>query len=411
MRPCLRAGLVAFICACVTPLSLFADSAAVLPFANVSAASVPNASNLDWIGQSVAETIRETLGARGLITLDRETVEDAYRRLQLRPLAEVTQGSVLKIGETLAAEQMIHGSFAFTPAPPGPPASSKGSLRIQARISDRRRFRESPEMVETGPIEDLATLETHLAWRALAFLAPAQAPKEDEFRSLRPPVHLDALESYIRGLLAHDPDQQEKFFNQALRLDPDFSHPALELGKLRYERKEYRPAADLLQKIEPQDMHYREASFLLGLARYQSGDFPGAQHAFQTIAETVPLSEVYNNLGAAENRQNLPQAVDSFRKALEGDPNDPTYLFNLGYALFKKGDFAAAADRFRAVLDRDPSDSVATLLLGRCLKKQGLRSGPDGAADARLQALERLKNTYEEQAYRQLKSMLDAKTP
>jgi tetratricopeptide (TPR) repeat protein len=405
MRPCLRAGLLA----CVTGLSLFADSAAVLPFANTSGASVPNAANLDWIGQSVAETIRETLGARGLITLDRETVEDAYRRLQLRPLAEVTEGSVLKLGEALDAELMIHGSFSVTPASAG--TTSKGSLRIQARISDRRRFRQSPDLVETGTIEDLATLQAHLAWRALVFLAPAQAPKEDEFRSLRPPARLDALESYIRGLLARDIDQKEKFFNQALRLDPEFSHPALDLGKIRFERKEFRPAAELLEKIDPQDMHYREASFLLGLARYQSGDFPGAQRAFQIVAETVPLSEVYNNLGASENRQNLPHAVDSFRKALEGDPNDPAYHFNLGYALFKRGDFTDAADRFRAVLDRDPADSIATLLLGRCLKKQGLRNtGPDAAADARLQSLERLKNTYEEQAYRQLKSMLDAKT-
>jgi tetratricopeptide (TPR) repeat protein len=406
MRPCVRAGLVAS----VTALSLFGDSAAVLPFANVSGAAAPNAANLDWIGQSVAETIRETLGARGVITLDRETVEDAYRRLQLRPLSELTEGSVLKLGETLTAEQMVFGSFAFTPVSTS--GTSKGSLRIQARISDRRQFRQSQDLVETGAIEDLAALETHLAWRALTFLAPAQAPKENEFRSLRPPVRLDALESYMRGLLAVAPDQKEKFFNQALRLDPEFSHPALELGKILYERKEFRPAAEQLVKIEPADMHYREASFLLGLARYQSGDFPAAQRAFQTIVETVPLSEVYNNLGAAEDRQNLPHAADSFRKALDGDPNDPTYHFNLGYALFKKGDFATAADRFRAVLDRDPGDSIATLLLGRCLKKQGLRNaGPDAAADARLQALERLKNSYEEQGYRQLKSMLDPKTP
>jgi len=63
------------------------------------------------------------------------------------------------------------------------------------------------------------------------------------------------------------------------------------------------------------------------------------------------------------------------------------------------------------VLDRDPGDTVSTLLLGRCLKKQGLRTGSDSAADARLQALERLKSAYEERAYRQLKSMLDPKKP
>ncbi len=122
------------------------------------------------------------------------------------------------------------------------------------------------------------------------------------------------------------------------------------------------------------------------------------------------LSEVYNDLGASESRRDLPQAVEDFRKALEGDTNDPVYHFNLGYALWKKGDFAAAAERFRAALDRDPEDHMATLLLGRCLKKQGPHSG-DAATAARLQGLERLKTNYEERAYWQLKAVLDAKTP
>ena len=145
------------------------------------------------------------------------------------------------------------------------------------------------------------------------------------------------------------------------------------------------------------------------MAGYQAGDFEAARKAFQTIAEKVPISPVWNNLGAAESRQDLPQAIETFRKALEQDPSDPDYHFNLGYALFKKGDFAAAADRFRAVLDRDPGDQMATLLLGRCLKKQGLRAAT--ASDARLQALERLKSTYEERVYFQLKSILESPTP
>jgi tetratricopeptide (TPR) repeat protein len=192
---------------------------------------------------------------------------------------------------------------------------------------------------------------------------------------------------------------------QAARLDPRFGHPHYALGKIHYDRKEYRQAADWLQKIQPEDVHYREASFLLGLALFQSGDFAGAQKAFQTVAEAVPLSEVYNNLGAAQNRLHLPQAIDSFRKALEGDPNDPVYLFNLGYALWKKGDFQAAAERFRAVLDRQPDDEWATLMLGMSLKKQTARPG-----DARLETLERLKTNYEERAYLQLKALVERGT-
>ncbi|HSP69196.1 MAG TPA: tetratricopeptide repeat protein [Bryobacteraceae bacterium] len=403
MRLPLRIALAAGAAA----ISLFADDTAVLPFANVSSSSLRN---VDWIGESIAEDLRATFSARGILTLERDRIAEAYRRLQLRERSELTEGSILKLGEVLDAEHVVHGTFLYTPAAavtPGSTRASKGSLKIQARVSDRRRLRQSAVFEESGALEDLATLEAHLAWRALTAVAPAQAPAESEFRSLRTPVPLDALENYIRGLLAAAPEQKEKYFAQAARLNPDFSPPAFELGKIHFERKDYREAAQWLEHVGPADNHYREASFLLGIARYQAGDFEAANKAFQMISAKVPISVVWNNLGAAESRQNLPQSIDSFRKALDQDPSDPDYHFNLGYALFKKGDFAAAADRFREVLDRAPGDQMATLLLGRCLKKQGLRAATP--SDARLQALERLKYTYEERVYFQLKSILESR--
>lgn len=401
MRPCLRTALALSAVA----IPLFADNIAVLPFSNGSV-EIQNAAGMDWIGESIAETLRAAFAKRGVLTLERDPVSEAYQRLHLRERAELTEASVLKLGEVLDAEQVVHGRFSFVPAGTGSPSASKGWLKIQARIFDRRHLRQSAVFEETGALEDLATLESHLAWRALTAAAPASAPAESEFRSLSPAVRLDALENYIRGLLAPDPEQKEKYFAQAARLAPDFSPPAFQLGKIRFERKEYREAADWLEHVGPGENHYRDASFFLGIARYQAGDFAAAQKAFQTIAATVPIGSVLNNLGAAQSRQNLPQAIDAFRKALEQDPSDPDYHFNVGYALFKNGDFAAAADRFRAVLDRDPDDPMATLLLGRCLKKQGLRAA--APSDARLQALERLKDTYEERAYFQLKSILES---
>jgi len=385
---------------------VFADTAAVLPFANRTSAADPAQASLDWIGESIAETVRDAIGSRGAVTPSRAETDEAYRQLNLRPLSILTEASMLKIGEALDAEQVVYGSFEFLADPAAAHGIADGSLKITARIFDRRRFKQSSEFIESGNLEDLPALEAHLAWRALVLLTPRLAPPEADFRSLRPPVRLDAEENYVRGLLARSPEQRERLFLQAAHLDARFGHPNYELGRLHYERKEYRQAADWLQKIAPEDAHFREASFLLGLALFQSGDFAGAQKAFQTVADVVPLSEVYNNLGAAQNRRGLPQAVDSFRKALDGDPNDPVYIFNLGYALWKKGDFAAAADRFRAVLDRQPADDVATLMLGLCLKKQNTR-----LSDARLETLERLKNNYEERAYLQLKALVNPGKP
>jgi tetratricopeptide (TPR) repeat protein len=385
------------------------DSCAVLPFANAATKhGGATANNADWLGVSIAETLRDALELRGLVTLGRDDLQEAYRRLGLSQRSPLTQASVLKIGETLDSEQVIYGNFEVQLAPAGAAGDSHGSLKISARILDRRRLRQSAEFAETGAIEDLTTIEAHLAWRALVLLAPNLAPPESEFRSLRPPIRLDAEENYIRGLMAASPEQREKFFLQAARLDARFVHPEYELGQIHYQRKEYRQAAEWLEKIGPDEVESHQAAFLLGLAQFESGDYAGAQKALQPIAAAVPLSEVYNNLAAAESRRNLPQAIDDFRKALDGDSSDPLYLFNLGYALWKKGDFAGAAERFRAELERDPDDAMGTLLLGRCLKKQGFRAGDSG--DARLLGLERLKTTYQERAYRQLKSLLAVPT-
>ena len=407
-----------FLIAASTLAAASTDSCAVLPFFNASrnasassttaAPSFGPASNVDWLGVSIAQTLRDAFELRGMVTLGREDLQEAYHRLglsmNLASRAELTQASVLKIGETLDAEQMIYGTFEVLAAQAASSSDSHGSLKISARVVDRRRLHESPEFSETGAIEDLSSLEAHLAWQALKIVAPDLAPQESEFRSLRPPVRLDAEENYIRGLMASDTQQREKFFLQAARLDARFAHPNYELGQIYLQRKEYRQAADALAKIGPDEIEFHHAAFLEGLALFQAGDFAGAQKALQSIVTAIPLSEVYNNLAASEGRRNLPQAIDDFRKALEGDMSDPVYQFNLGYALWKKGEFASAAELFRGALERNPDDAMATTLLGRCLKKQGLRPGDPG--DARLVGLERVKTTFQERAYRQLKSLL-----
>jgi tetratricopeptide (TPR) repeat protein len=376
---------------------LLADTAAVLPFLNKTV----NAPNLDWIGESVADTVREAFGMTGITTLERNEVQEAYQRLRLREGIALTEASLMKIGETLDAEQVVYGSFEFTRPASG--SLTSGSLHVTARVLDRRHMRASPEFSEAGALEDLGTIEAHLAWRALTLIAPTMAPAESEFRSLRMPIRIDAEEKYVRGLLAHSTEQKEKYFSQAVRLDPHFAHACYQLGQIYYQRKDYRQAVVWLEKVGLGDIHSHEASFLLGLARFHTGDFKGAQQTFQMIAAAVPLSEVFNNLGAAESRANLLQpSIDDFHKALSGDANDPVYRFNLGYVLWKKGDYAAAAESFRALLDLNPADPSAPLLLARCLKKQGPRVSPD----PRLDNLERLKTNFEERAYMQLKSLL-----
>ena len=373
----------------------------ILPFFNVS-----KNPNLDWIGESLADSLRAAISSEGLMALGRDERIEAYSRLSLRPYALLTKASVVKIGQELDAEQVIFGQYDVQAAPDSP-SKSRGSLQITARVLDLKHVKQGPEFREVGALEDLAALQEHLAWQALRYLKPVGGPSEAEFRERHPAVRLDAVENYTRGLLAGNADDKHRFFTQAARLDSHYSLPDFQLGRLFWSKKEYSSAAEWFQKVASGDIHYHEANFFLGLCRYHTGDFAGAESAFQMVARVVPLSEVYNNLAAAESRANMiPAAVDNFRKALEGDSSDPLYQFNLGYALWRAGSFTAAAERFHAVLNHDPDDAVAALLLDRCEKHSGPRPG-----DSQTEGLERLKTNYEESAYWQLKAVLQPDKP
>src|SRR6266478_2651625 len=199
-----------FLFSCLALIPVLADTVLVLPFFNLS-----NSTNLDWIGESFAETVRESLSAHDVLALDREERLEAFRRLSIRPYALLTRASVIKLAESLDAGQVIFGQYSIAPGTD----ASKGSLRIQSRILDLKRIKQGQELTELGALEDLDAIETHLAWQALKALAPKTAPTEEEFRGSRPQLRVDAMESYIRGLVASAPEQKHRFFTQAARLD------------------------------------------------------------------------------------------------------------------------------------------------------------------------------------------------
>jgi tetratricopeptide (TPR) repeat protein len=389
--------LVAILLASLPTLS--AASTVVLPFSNLS-----QEKNLDWIGESIAEMIHEAISSEGLLVLDRDDRAQAYQRLGIRPYSILTRASVVKIGDELDAGHLVYGSFELLRQPAEGGVAAKPSIVIRARVLDLRRLRQSEELIEKGPLDDLALLQHRLCFRALKELNPGADQDEQVFLAKRSRTRVDALENYIRGLRATDAAAKHRFFNQAARLDSTFSQPCFQLGLYHWEKEAYQEAATWFQRVRPTDAHYREATFYFGICKYRLADYAAAEKAFRFVAETVPLNEVFNNLGAAQIRRNSPEALTSFLKALEGDESDPDYHFNAGYALWKNRSFEVAAERFRSVLDRVPSDTEAISMLGRCLKKEGPRPG-----DARTEGLERIKEEYEESAFLQLKSMVEKK--
>ena len=72
-----------------------------------------------------------------------------------------------------------------------------------------------------------------------------------------------------------------------------------------------------------------------------------------------------------------------FNKAVEADPADPDYFFNLGYAYWLERDIPAAIYWLREAVRRDPADGDAHYVLGAALHGGRKRRGGHARKRAR----------------------------
>lgn len=388
------------LCASALIFSSTARSATVLvlQFHNGS-----HYADLNWVGESVAETLRTEFRGANQIVFDRESRAEGMRRLSVRPDAGFTKATLIRLGQALDADYLCYGTYDAN-LPAGDTELKDSSIQLNARFIDLRKMHDGPAVSEAGKLSELSRMEEHLAWQSLKYLEPSANLPLDHFMAPQKLIRLDAEESYIRGLLSSNPEQQEKWFKQAAALDPHFSNPTLELGRLAIEHKQYAQAITWFQRITPDNPLYSEARFKMGLGAFVTGDYTGATNYFREVMKTFPLSEVYNNLGAAESELGLPIAMDDFRRALDGDQNDCVYLFNLGAALLTNNYFDEAAKRLQAVIARTPEDAEAQSLLDRARRREPTAPGTKTLAPARL------KPSFDETAFRQLKAMLQPKS-
>lgn len=380
-------------------LAQSAPSATVLVVRFHNTSSYPD---LDWVGESVAETLRAEFNQSSQIVPDHEVSAEGMNRLSLRPEAVFTKATLIRLGRGLDADYVVYGGYEVKLAPDNPRLQDS-SVTVTTRFIDLRKLKDGPDISETGKLVDLSRLEEHLAWESLKYLQPGVELALDKFLAPQKLTRLDAEESYVRGLLSTSPEQQQKWFLQAANLDARFIGPAYELGKLYARRRDYRLALKWLGRVPANDIRYADARFQMGLGSYAVADFSAAGNYFRDVAKIIPLNEVYNNLGASEDQLNQPAALDDYRRALSGDPSDPIYQFNLGAALLRANSFDEAAKQLQSALGRLPDDAEIQRLLEQANAR--LPSPPN----SKPLAPARLKPNLDTTAFRQLKAVLQPK--
>ena len=347
----------------------------IIPFENTS-----NSPATDWIGESFPEVLSTRLGPSGFFIMGRDDRLNAFDRLGIPSGAKPSRATLYQVGQQLDADYLVMGDYRVDQA----------NITAHARVMDMERLRLSPEFTESGPLTNLISIQTALAWDILNTLTPGTLAKETfvaQFPAQRP----DVLENYVRGITATNDQEKIKYFKEVLRLEPTHALAMLQLGKSYYKARDYESAASWLARVPMKDANANEAQFYLGLATFYGGHMDKAESAFRALASRLPLTEVLNNLGVVAARRGEKGARGYFEKTVQTDPNEPDYRFNLAITLFREGDTQGAARELRELLAIH-SDSEA---------KTFLEAIASGMQPARM-PLERIKRNYDESTFRQI---------
>jgi Tfp pilus assembly protein PilF/TolB-like protein len=358
----------------------------VVPFENTS-----NAPGLEWIGEAFPEILGQRMSSRSLYVVGRDDRVRAFDQAGLPVGLHPSRATLYRIAEQMGVDYVVLGSYGF----------DGRTFTTRAQLLDMQKLRLSPEVREWGPLVELIDLQTALGWDLLRILRPNFPVSHDAFKASAPPIRLDAFENYIRGVVASDPDEKIRRFHAATRVAPNYTAALLQLGKTYYVEREYEQAVSVLEKIPSGDSIAREANFYLGLAAYFHGDFAKSQNAFHLLAAQLPLTEVSNNLGVVAARRGDKSALDYFQKAVQADPADPDYRFNMAISYFRAGDQSNAVRQLREALKLRPNDTEVKSFLEVVAGGPSIRSAQSSPVQPKI-PLERIKRNYDESSFRQL---------
>jgi tetratricopeptide (TPR) repeat protein len=318
----------------------------VLPFDNHSGQP-----NLDWIGEAVSETFNQRLGASGFDIISREDRQYALEHLGLPQSFQPSRATSIRLAQTLDADYIIVGFYTL----------QGNSLHVSAELLDVNALRLGQAEVQDGPLDHMLDVLDSLAWHVTRKLDPKFPLPESSFHAASANLHLNGFENYIRGILETDPAERIRHLKIAVAENPTYSPAWLALGMTYFSEQLFDASAAALGHLRKTDRAALEAEFYRGLAFFYTGHYDEAEEAFAFVAGQLPLPEVVNDQGVAASRRGHDGGA-LFQEAINGDPHDPDYPFNLAIALARRGDTTNALSAVGQALKLRPQDSEAAEL-------------------------------------------------
>ena len=340
----------------------------VFPFENEGANP-----HLDWLSEGLEELTVQRLSAAGQQVYTHEARTTELDRNGLPPTARFSHATMLRIAADLDADFVVFGKF----------NSDGKSLAIEARL-----LRVNPTALyapvrQRASLDSLMELHATAIWKLLAANDKGFPLNLAEFSKLQRPLRLDAFEHYIRGLLATDDDARLRELRESSRLEPEWPEPAFAIGQAYFSRRDCDSAVPWFARVPAANSRSTEATFTIGVCRLLLNQPDKAEEVFLSLQDRLKkafvagaeLPEILNDLALAQARRGATAAAaSSLLRALDLDPDEDDYPFNLGLMYLRGNDSTTAAKYFREASDREPENPEDRALLIYALEKAGNKS-------------------------------------
>lgn len=340
----------------------------VFPFENQSSSA-----SVDWLSDGFSEMLSVRMSGPSRLVIGRAERNKACQQLSIPSDRVLTLASEYEVAQTLGVDWAVVGSFKVTGR----------EITAEAQLLDVEHLKLYPPLEETGDLSSLMAVASRLVWRLLAGHDPDfTSDSEQNFEARFPPVRLDAFERYIRGTLAPDGPMKVQFLTTASQLDPTNHRAAYALGQYYFEEKDYADSVHWLALMDAKDSDFLSSLFLSGVDNFFLGHDQEAQRDFEQLSATMPLNEVWNNLGVlAARRADYTAALKDFTRADHGDPSDAVYDFNLGACYVDLGEYSSATKYLKQAETQSPDDLGVRALLAYALGKSGDQGGSRAELD------------------------------
>jgi Tfp pilus assembly protein PilF len=333
----------------------------VMPFAVAVEAQAPHGAGASlWLGDAAAWIVGDDLTRLGLTAVSRDECVRAFDRLQLPMSPVLTRATMIRVGELLGASEIVFGDVHL---------GDRLAVRVRAiRVEAGSQL---PEIASDAAFEDLFPLFHRVSGSLVAAIgrAPAGRPQAET------PWSLAVFENYIKGLVAATPAAQQRLLENALKQAPQDPRVLFALWGVYASLGAHEKALSAASAVPKDAPLSRRARFAAALSLIDLGRLDGAFQALTALYNERAAPVLSNALGLLQLRRPSTQATGTpvfyFTRAVEQEPDNTDYLFNLGYASALAHDEPAALLWLREAVRYEAANGDAHLVMSAVLAGAG----------------------------------------